>query len=1076
MLKGNKIKISHKGTSTIIESIVIILSILVLIGWTFNIKVLYQPVSGAVAMNPLTAICFILLSISLILIKSFGKTGYLKNASKILAAVVLTLAVVVLGEIIFDLKFRIDTLLFNSKVVSGAVGKPINFMAPNTALCFLLTSMALLISDKGIGRRWIPSELLALFTGLVAMTTVIGYIYGVREFYSFNKYFPMAISTALSFILITFAIFFSNKNEGFIGLISGSNIGSSMARKLLPPAIILPIMLGSARLYLEHNGLVSDEFGVGLLIMFNMAIFISIIWFYAFELNKKDVIRKLAENITIETSERLQLAAKAGNVGVWELDVVNNQLFWDNQMYNLYGLTAGTFKVDYEAWKNTIHPDDLQRSHNEIQESIHEGKEYSSEFRVIWPDYSIKTIKAHAEVERDKEGRAQRLIGVNWDISDIKKAEKKLQSTLKEVSDYKYALDESAIVAFTDRKGIINRVNDNFCNISKYSREELIGQDHRIVNSGYHSKAFISNLWETISEGKVWKGEIMNKAKDGTFYWVNSTIVPLLNKRGKPYQYIAIRTDISKNKILEEKIKQFNVDLEQKVHYRTETLAARERELSSIFDTVADILFVLDIEKDGHYRFNKVNQAYLKATGLDYKEVVGKRVEDVIPKESVDFAIDKYDEAIKTKGVVRWEEEVDYKIGKLIGDFSISPIIDENNNCTMLIGSIHDLTERKRGEERLKQSESRFRNLFENAPESILVLDIASEKFIKANKTASKLFKFSINELTSMGPVDISPEFQPDGVLSKVKAKKYIEKAMLGKKVAFEWVHIDANKNEIECEVHLAYLSSTSSPQIYASIVDITERKEIRNRLKQQFEDLEIANQLLLKTNNELDRFVYSASHDLRSPLKSLLGLSDMIIEDIKQENTVEVKQMDMMKSSILKLDNFIGDILSYSRNTRTEVAKEAIDFNQTIQDIITGHIYMEGATEIELNVKIKQDFKFVSDLGRINVILNNLFSNAIKYMDPTKENPYVSIDVKCSNDHAIIMIEDNGIGIDKKDKDRIFEMFYRATKTSDGSGLGLYIVKETLEKLNGTINIDSKLTKGTKIIVTLPNRLMGLN
>jgi signal transduction histidine kinase len=351
----------------------------------------------------------------------------------------------------------------------------------------------------------------------------------------------------------------------------------------------------------------------------------------------------------------------------------------------------------------------------------------------------------------------------------------------------------------------------------------------------------------------------------------------------------------------------------------------------------------------------------------------------------------------------------------------------------------------------------------------MLVFDLKSKKIIKANKSALALFKYSIEDLLKMGRKELSPKWQPDGGASIKKITADIGMVRKGEKVSQEWLFNDAAGNDILAELSIMLPSDANPSQVYVSIVDVTEKNIIKDKLKRQLEELK-------KSNDELDHFVYSVSHDLRSPLKSLLGLSNMIVDDISPDNSLQLEQMGMMQSSILKLDNFIEDILSYSRNSRTEVAIEAIDLKQVIEEIRMNLMHMDGAEDIELKVEIDQNLEFISDSARVSIVLSNLISNAIKYTYSAKGSSFIAVRIKCSKELAIMTIEDNGIGIDAKYKYRIFDMFYRATKKSTGSGLGLYIAKEAIEKLNGTIEMESELTKGTKFTITIPNQIGSLN
>lgn len=195
----------------------------------------------------------------------------------------------------------------------------------------------------------------------------------------------------------------------------------------------------------------------------------------------------------------------------------------------------------------------------DLWKTIANGKVWKGEIKNKAKDGTVYWVDTTIVPFLDSNNKPYQYVAIRSDITDRKKGEEDLKKTLKEISDYKYALDESAIVAITNQKGIITHVNDNFCKISKYTSEELIGQDHRIINSGFHSKEFIKELWTTIANGIVWKGELKNRAKDGSTYWVDTTIVPFLNLDGKPYQYVAIRSDITERKEGEEQIKLSNI-------------------------------------------------------------------------------------------------------------------------------------------------------------------------------------------------------------------------------------------------------------------------------------------------------------------------------------------------------------------------------------------------------------------------------------------------------------------------------------------------------------------------------------
>jgi PAS domain S-box-containing protein len=333
---------------------------------------------------------------------------------------------------------------------------------------------------------------------------------------------------------------------------------------------------------------------------------------------------------------------------------------------------------------------------------------------------------------------------------------------------------------------------------------------------------------------------------------------------------------------------------------------------------------------------------------------------------------------------------------------------------------------------------------------AVVMLD-ESGKVFQVNRGFEQMFGFEKGELRGRNLNDfiVPEELRNEGIdlnnlitSNQVVSIETIRRHRSGKFV-----------NVILCGVPIMMENQTIG--IYGVYVDITDRKRTEEELKIR--------------NTELDNFVYKVSHDLRAPLSSVLGLVNLARLPGNTDNPMDY--IDIIGEKVAALDHFIGDVLSHSKNLKMEVNISKVDLGKVIDQTFTELSYLEGAKDMKRLIKI-EGIDFFSDQWRISEIFRNLISNSIKYRQLFNRNPEVTVKIHIDNLRADISFSDNGIGIDEKNLARIFDMFYRATEQSDGSGIGLYIVKNAVDKLGGQISVASRPEQGTRFSIILPNRV----
>lgn len=488
------------------------------------------------------------------------------------------------------------------------------------------------------------------------------------------------------------------------------------------------------------------------------------------------------------------------------------------------------------------------------------------------------------------------------------------------------------------------------------------------------------------------------------------------------------------------------------------TLTTSESKFRALAANSPDLILIYNFQDHTVEYINK--EEFL---GYSYKEISDdKKWLTVYPKADLLLARNQLVKAIKGESPIN--NTVDLRIYRKDGPMEwittrISILEKKNDLTQKILITANIITERKDAEEALRESEDRLKALTENTND--LLFSIDSEMVFTTMNTAFKKFvRKTYKQKAEIGQ-HVSTVFKEQ--LSNNEWIKLLKRSLSNKKLVKE-VHVDLGLGCESYEVLLNPIYQDNKLVAGVSVFarDITRRIKAENNIK--------------KTNFELDSFVYRASHDLRAPLRSVLGLLNLI--EIEEEASSRQNYLKLAHKSINKLDSFISDLTDFTRNSRLEINAVEINFENLVNDTIENLQYMDNASRVKV-LKSIDPKPFMSDITRVTIIVQNLVSNAIKYQNDYLEVSICEIGLRYIKDDLIeIWVKDNGRGIKPEFQDKVFEMFFRASADSNGSGLGLYITKQVVDKLNGTIKLKSVPGDGTEIRVVLPvaasNQIVG--
>ncbi len=735
-------------------------------------------------------------------------------------------------------------------------------------------------------------------------------------------------------------------------------------------------------------------------------------------------------------NERYALAIRAAQAGIWDWNITRNVLIWDDQMFRLYDIPKDSFEGSYETWISCVHPDDVIKCNLEMEQALTGAKEYNIEFRICQSDGQIRHIRGYGDLIRDDKGSPARMVGINFDITNIRELENKIISSEKLYRDL--FNENSAICLVLDvETGSIFDVNTAALEYYGYPKDHLVGKSVSVLN-GMHKNDILTNLNNAFSK-KTSYYQVRHMLADGSLRDVEVFSGPIIIQDKK---YInCIIHDITQRKEIEER------------------LITSESRYRNLFHNNYAVQLIIDTETGEIF---DANYAACTFYGHPLAELKQKKLWELNPGgrsfvlEKLRGTFQKGSDFIETKHR-RWDGE--------IRDVEVFSGRIELENRKLAYAIVHDVSERKQAQNELVESERRFRLFFENAPDSIFVQ--TDFKIAYANPRTLELFgvKDESELIGAYVPDLFSAEFN-GAVKERINQLNTFKQAVPLKEEAI----IRRDGTTVDVEVSAVPFNFNGSDGALVYMRDITERKE--------FEKHRIDMEMQLRQKQKLESIGTLAggvAHEINNPINGIINYAELISDDPSVSDHIRTYSTGITHEG-RRIAEIVKNLLSFARQEKQTHSPAQISdiINQTISLIRTVMRHDQIALEINVpeglpNIKCRSQ--------QIQQVLMNLITNARdalnqRYKGFDEDKKIILNCVMFNKDGRRwfkITIEDHGNGIPKEILDRVFDPFFTTKPREEGTGLGLSISHGIVKDHHGELYFETEPGVFTRAVLILP-------